>query len=194
MVKLLSSLAVVGSAYAAPEDGCYYFKLPVQAMDVQAQVQVNPSSTLDFSVYMKVGQKPAISHSCSGEAFTWNEADQSIVVGEPASQCLSDLQAMTRGALALPVTFRYNSDKKSFGATFLMVPVELIKTPQCNAFPVTPAGAPGTTASPSDATVTIPSSGNESPSGVADEPTDTPKGVEALTIGLAIIASILVVL
>jgi hypothetical protein len=183
MVRIITGLAFAATASAAPELGCYYYKFPNPKMNIQAQVDVKSASQMDFSVYMKVG-KQEVDHSCSGESFAWSEADQKMVVGEPASACLLKLQSMTLGALDLPVSFNYNSGAKSFKATFLGVPVELVKVSTCSPLPITPTLSPNeTTAGPSA------NDSGDSPSGAADPQAPT-KNFEGMTIAFAMIIAL----
>ena len=185
MVRTLATLIVLGSVSAAPEVGCYYYKFPNPKMDIQAQVEIKSTSQMDFSVYMKTG-KQEISHLCVGESFSWTEADQTMVVGEPASECLLKLQSMTFGALTLPVSFNYSAGSKSFKATFLGVPVELVKVSTCGTLPIRPTEAP-TTPSPNNNNGGNPA---DPASGSADTQTTT-KSFESVTIGFVMIISLL---
>ena len=175
-------LSVIAGSVGLPTPGCYYFKLPTAAMDVQAQIEVTGPSTLDFQVYI---DSPALKienelFQCPGEKFVWDEEYNQLTVGEePVSACLASLQTQSRNAVKLPVDLTYDADSQSIQATFVSVPVTLNKIDVCKSFEKSTS-----TVSPDDGTTTV------GPTGASDESTTSTKGFQTVGVSAVLLLAI----
>lgn len=203
MMKV-AAFSLVSLTLGAPDLGCFYVKLPFpEPINVEAQIELKAGEKLDFDVVANMPNMGLdFATKCADEKFTFDAAASTITVGqEPLSPCLSNLQAMSRGAVATPVVMSYTASTLS---ARIVIPIVMNKIGTCMALgttPFAPATTPsatvaptGTTAAAAVATTDAPAN-TMTPGGAAagDITTTTGSSAASMAVG-AVFGAVLIAL
>ena len=193
IIKLAIAPAIASCA-GTPQLGCYKFDMGDDSVQVEAQIEIQSASTLEFSVYINVpGLFNDVTIVCPNEQFGWDEASSTMSVGAGSlSPCLTALKDHSRGLVSTPIPIVYNSAAMKL-ETNIVLPVSMAKMPSCKTF--TPSGllpiAPTTTAATAESGPAVPNG----PVSLNDVTTTTTRSAyTAASVTSFIIATLVVVL